>query len=211
MNAKTDESEEDNSPWQASFVTLLPMIEQLAAAALRHLRTEAKQDAVSEVVASAMCAYQRLHKRGELRRAFASALARFAIARYRDGRRVGTPQCSRDVFAPRAKKKVNFGVQSIETLVVADLQEKLSDSRQTPVPDQVAFRIDFPHWLRQQGRRNRRIAERLMQGYTTSEVALEFGVSPARISQLRRKLAISWRAFHCGLEAERNSGRSANR
>lgn len=196
MAAKTSKWPEPYAaPWQVSFVKLLPMIEQQASAAFRHLRAEAKEDAVSEVVANAMCAYLRLHERGELRRAFASALARYAVARYHDGRRVGTAQCSRDVYSQRAKRKAGFVMQSLETLIESDSEESLSDNRQSPVLEQVAFRIDFPHWLRLQGRRNRRIVERLMRGYTTSEVAAEFYVSPARISQLRRELAETWYAF----------------
>ncbi len=206
MTAKKCESEADGTSWQASFVNLLPMIEKLAAAALRHLKAEAKQDAVGEVVASAMCAYQRLHERGELQRAFASALARYAIARYHDGRRVGTSQCSRDAYSSRAKRKAGFEIQSLATLVDVDSEENLIDKRQTPVLDQVAFRIDFPRWLRMQGPRNCRIAECLMQGYSTSEVATEFDVSAARISQLRRKLADAWFAFNCATMAQGGRG-----
>jgi len=49
--------------------------------------------------------------------------------------------------------------------------ECLIDARRTPVPDQAAFRIDFPRWLTQQSVWNRKIAERLALGLTTGEVA----------------------------------------
>jgi hypothetical protein len=66
----------------------------------------------------------------------------------------------------------------------------------TPVPDQVAFRCDFPAWLDRLPRRNRRIAEALSLGHTTGDVAKRFRVSPGRISQLRREMHKSWYEFH---------------
>jgi len=35
---------------------------------------------------------------------------------------------------------------------------------QTPVPDQVCFRIDFPEWLSRLPNRDRRVAEALANG-----------------------------------------------
>jgi hypothetical protein len=64
-----------------------------------------------------------------------------------------------------------------------------------PIPNQVAFRIDFADWLSRLPRRNRRIAEALACGDTASEVAHRFRVSSARISQLRLQFYESWRAF----------------
>ena len=71
----------------------------------------------------------------------------------------------------------------------------MQDSRSAPVPDIVAFRCDFSAWLRSLPRRNRRITVTLALGNRTSDVAKRFSVSEGRISQLRRELAKSWRAF----------------
>ena len=73
--------------------------------------------------------------------------------------------------------------------------ECLIYDRQTPVPDQVAFRLDFPHWLASQTPRDRQIVERLSLSYSTGDVAKEFRISPARVSQLRRELFDSWHEF----------------
>jgi hypothetical protein len=191
MTAVVSESEEpESATWQAGFLEMLPMIEQRARVAFRDLDAEAQQDAVGEVVANAMCAYRRLHERGELQRAFASALARYAIIQYWDGRRVGTQQCSRDVFSPKAEKKAGYEVLSLDLRM-----ECLIDNRRTPIPDQIAFHLDFPLWLASQTPRNRRIAERLLFGGSTGEVAREFNISSPRVSQLRREFAESWYAF----------------
>ena len=47
--------------------------------------------------------------------------------------------------------------------------------------------------LRSLSSRNRRIARLLARGEATSSVARMFGLSWARISQLRRELQMSWR------------------
>ena len=102
LSVKSFESAE-RANWQEGFLKMLPLIEKQARVAFRELTAEAKEDAVAEVVANAMCAYRRLHERGELQRAFASALTRYAVAQYRVGRRVGTPHCSNDVYAHSAR------------------------------------------------------------------------------------------------------------
>jgi hypothetical protein len=61
--------------------------------------------------------------------------------------------------------------------------------------DQVCFRIDFPNWLHSLARRDRKLALALAMGYSTSEVAKRFSLSPGRISQLRREFFASWGAF----------------
>lgn len=63
----------------------------------------------------------------------------------------------------------------------------LIEDRQTPVLDQAAFRIDFPKWLRKLSRRKRIIVLKLAAGNSTCEVAQQFQLSDARVSQLRRE------------------------
>ena len=73
--------------------------------------------------------------------------------------------------------------------------EILADNKLTPVPDQVAFRIDFPAWFRLQNRRARALAKFLALGNSATEAARQFGVSKARVSQVRSKLRSSWQEF----------------
>ena len=64
-------------------------------------------------------------------------------------------------------------------------------------PAEIAIcRIDFAEWLRRLTARLRKIALALASGETTKGVAEQFGLSPARISQLREWLKKSWDAFH---------------
>ena len=61
--------------------------------------------------------------------------------------------------------------------------------------DLAAFRIDFPDWLGTLSGRDRRIVEDLAFGERTGDVAVKYGVSPSRISQMRRQLQEGWEAF----------------
>jgi hypothetical protein len=99
--------------WQAGFLSMLPRIKRYAHRAFCDMRGEAKDDAVCEIIASCLCAYRRLHERNELHRAFASTLVRYAVKVYYRGRRVGTSQCSRDVYARAAQPGNTFEKQSI--------------------------------------------------------------------------------------------------
>ena len=176
---------------------MLPTIERQARNAFQNLDAETREEAVTEVIANATCAYKRLHERNELQRAFATALAKFAIKSYWSGRRCGTSQCSHDVYSSRAKQTAGYDLCSLGAPgeQVGEWMECLVDNRVTSIPNQVAFRIDFPRWLDELSPRDRRIAERLSLGHSTNDVASEFKISPGRISQLRRQLADSWYEF----------------
>jgi hypothetical protein len=49
--------------------------------------------------------------------------------------------------------------------------------------------------MQTQTERNRRIIDDLMAGECTFEVSQKYGLSPGRISQLRRKLHEDWEEF----------------
>ncbi len=69
------------------------------------------------------------------------------------------------------------------------------DNTQSPPDEQAAFRIDFPAFLESLTDRDRRVAEDMMSGDTTLDLAARHRVSPARISQLRREFKDDWEAF----------------
>ncbi|HJZ54043.1 MAG TPA: LuxR C-terminal-related transcriptional regulator, partial [Gemmataceae bacterium] len=77
-----------------------------------------------------------------------------------------------------------------------ELAEALSGNTRTPVPAQVAFRLDFPRWRSGFGPRERAVLDALAAGGRTNEVARELGLSPARVSQMRREFERGWKAFH---------------
>ena len=129
--------------------------------------------------------------------AFATPLARFAVAHFRAGRRVGNKLNSNDVTSVVNQRQHGFTLQSLRPGLSEEgvLIEILADNKLTPVPDQVVFRIDFPAWFRLQNQRDRKLAKFLALGNSATEAARHFGVSEACVSQVRRKLWSSWQGF----------------
>jgi len=183
--------------WHAPFLAMMPLIVRYARIALCHLKPEARQDAVEEVVASAMIAYARLVELGKAELAYPSALARYAVAQFRHGRRVGNRLRIGDVLSPYAQTKKRFTVERLDHFDEDEgcWMEAVVEDTRTPPPDQAAFRIDFTEWLARQSPRDRQIAESLAVGHRPGEVAGRLGISPGRVSQLRRQLRASWADF----------------
>jgi hypothetical protein len=180
--------------WHLGFIEMLPIIRRYARAAFRQLDQESQDDAAAEVVANALVAYVRLCELGKQHLAYPTVLARYAIAQFHEGRRVGSRINSRDVMSPASRhrgwvvRRMGDGDQS--------WLEATLDDNSTPIPDKVAFRCDFPAWLATQTPRMRQIAEALALGHSTGHVARQFQVSRGRISQIRSELQASWIAFH---------------
>jgi hypothetical protein len=78
-------------------------------------------------------------------------------------------------------------------------EERLRDNTQTPVIDQVVFRLDFQDWLGTLTARNRQVVDDLIAGEGTGDVARKVGLSPGRVSQLRRQFEDGWAIFCCEL------------
>jgi hypothetical protein len=185
-----------NAHHDERFLELAPAIERYARVAFRNLQPQAREEAICSVLADAFCAYRRLAELGKQDMAYPIPLARYAVARYRAGRCIANRANSRDVSDLVAQRRRGFRLDSLEH---ADLKstwaDMLADNTLTPVLDQVAFRLDFPAWLRGLSRRDRNLARFLALGNTTSEAAQQFNVTRGRISQLRSKLQTSWQAF----------------
>jgi len=181
----------------AAFLAMLPKIRQYAAAAFAHCGPEARQEAVQEVLANCWAAYVRLVARGKGDLAYPTVLARFGVAQYRDGRRVGNRRRAKDVLSEYAQQQRRFVVERLDCFdrQAEVWKEALVADHRTPPPDQAAFRCDFPAWLGRLPRRQRRIAASLALGNTTGEVAQQFHLSAGRVSQLRRELAENWQRF----------------
>ena len=184
--------------WHKAFLAMLPQIIGHARISFRHLKPEARAEAVQEVVCNSLKAFVRLVELGKADIAYPSPLARYAVAQVCDGRKVGCKLNVRDVLSPYCQRQKNVIVERLDHFDEEEnawAEAVVEDTRTAPVADIVAFRGDFAAWLRILPRRNRRIAEFLALGNRTSDAARKFGVSEGRVSQLRRELAGSWRRF----------------
>jgi hypothetical protein len=193
----------------AEFLALLSTIETHGRVHFRHLKsTEQKDDAIAEMVAISWKWFLRLKERGKDVAQFPSVLASFAAKAVRSGRRLCGQDSAKDVLSPRAQRLHGFGTSrlpEVSTLSTNPLEEALQDNMQTPVPDQVAFRQDFPAWQRSRTDRDRRIIDDLMVGERTLAVADKYGLSPARVSQLRNEFHQDWQSF-CEEDSADQSG-----
>ena len=178
--------------WHAGFLAMYPRIKAYAEFAFRHWSAEAREDAVQETLANAMVAYVRLAKRGKLDMAHPTVLAGYAAAQIRDGRRVGSKRNVRDVSSPHARRGKGFILESLDRFdsIEGEWLEAVVEDDRTPIPDQVAFRLDFPRWLAFLSRRDQQIAEALAAGHSTSQVAARFRVTGPDLAKTSRVLRI---------------------
>jgi hypothetical protein len=184
---------------QASFLGMVPRIVTHGQIYFRHIRCPLqKEDAIAEMLALVWLWHIRLAQHGKDATQFVTALASYAARRVQSGGRLTGMEKSSEVMSPWAQLANGFWVETLpddSTLTTNPLVEALHDNMQTPIPDQVAFRHDFPAWRLTRTDRDRRIINRLMVGERTGEVSRKHGVSPARISQLRREFHDDWCRF----------------
>ena len=74
-------------------------------------------------------------------------------------------------------------------------EDRLKDNTRTPPPEQAAFRIDFPQWLKTLSARQRRILQAMSLNERTKDLSKRFSISPGRISQMRRDFKDGWQRF----------------
>ncbi len=195
--AKRTKSQRSQPAWHAAFLKMLPAIQSQARWAFRKLRPEEREEAIQEVVANCAAAFARLVERNKPQVASASSLTRFAVAQYRDGRRVTGRKSLNDALSSRAQLRKRFEVLRLDCgdCQEGTWQDMIVEDRRVGPAEIAACRIDFAAWLKLLPRRLRKIALTLASGETTSAAAKKFAVSAARISQLRRLLKQSWDGF----------------
>jgi hypothetical protein len=185
---------------QAAFLaSVLPKVIAHGRVYFRHLRSaELKEEYLAEMVALTWKWHLRLAERGKDAARFPTALATFAARAVRSGRKLTGRDRAKDVLSPLARQRHGFAVAKLpdySTLDGSPLHEALHDNTRSPVDEQVCFRIDFPAWRLTRAERDRRVLDDLMLGERTLDVAGKYGLSPGRVSQLRRELHADWEFF----------------
>jgi hypothetical protein len=165
----------------------------------RHIRCRhQKEELLAEMTGLCWRWHLRLAQRGKDSTRFPTALATFAARAVRSGRRLAGMDRAKDVLSPQARQRHGFAVGKLpdcSTLDGSPLDEALHDNTRTPPDEQCAFRIDFPAWRATHAARDRRVLDDLMLGERTLEVAGKYGLSPGRVSQLRREFLLDWRRY----------------
>jgi DNA-directed RNA polymerase specialized sigma24 family protein len=195
--AQRDCSPKSSPAWHGLFLAMLPRIIAYARIAFRGFGPDATADAIQEVVANAFVAFARLAELGKTAVARPTPLAMYATRQYREGRRVGNQRNVCDVLSSYCQREKGVTVQRLDHFNDEENGwcEIVVEDRRAGPAETAAVRMDFGDWLASLPRRNRKIAQMLAVGHSTSEVAKRFDVSLGRISQMRRELADSWQAF----------------
>ena len=185
---------------QNRFLRLLPRIELHGRIYFRNVRCPArKADAIQEMRALAWKWFVRLTRRGKNPGNFVVSFVRLVARAVNSGRRIAGMARAKDVMNRRAQEGNDFAVTMVQDVGAQNgspWAEALKDNMSTPPPDAAAFRIDFPIWLATLSERDRRMVDRLMLGERTQATARRFGLSEARVSQLRREFSRRWARFH---------------
>ena len=92
------------SAWHAAFLKMLPAITRHAKIAFRHLRAEAREEAVQGTICNACAAIARLAELGKLDMAYATVLARYGVAQVKDGRTTGGHLNCKDISSPYCRR-----------------------------------------------------------------------------------------------------------
>lgn len=193
---KQPKPKRSKSAWHEAFLKMLPAITRHARIAFRYMPAEPREEAVAEVTAMCWAAFVRLVERDKQQVASATPLAKFAVAQFRDGRHVTGRQSPKDVMSNTAQRRKGFGVEPLKQFDADEesWHEVVEDKRATPAEIAIT-RIDFASWLKMLPRRSRKVALMLARGETTSDAAKRFGISAARISQIRLWLRVHWDVF----------------
>jgi hypothetical protein len=185
---------------QGRFLCLLPSIEMHGQIYFRDVKCPArKADAIQEMRALAWKWFVRLARRGKNPGDFIVTFVRLVARAVNSGRRLAGMESAKDVMNPRTQKRQGFAVTRVPDVVAqsdSPWTDALKGNFATPPPDAAAFRIDFPQWLTTLSERDRRVVNRFILGERTNEMARRFGLSKARVSQLRREFSQRWARFH---------------
>jgi len=184
---------------QIAFVEALTRILQIARFRFRHLRcSDSREDAICETVALCWVWYVSLVRKGRKPAEFIGALARYGVRAVSSGRRACGQERANDVQSRRCQRRRQLCVSSLPKVFIPRenvFEDALCDNTQTPVPDQVQFRCDFTAWEQRLPLVKQRLVKGLALGHRTKDLAAEFGLSEARISQLRKEFSADYTAF----------------
>ena len=193
-------SEAEVQKAQDQFVEMLPDIERRAGLTFRSLDVEAREEAVSEVVAH--CWKNYLHCALDGKAVPASSLAHYAMLGVKSGR-CFAGQSSRDVLSLRTRLLGRVVVEGLDAAPAHqafagdgtgwwDRSDTLEDKRlwQRP-PERVRVKHDYGAFL-SNGLVNpqEELAFNLLaEGHSTTEIAEHLQVSAPRVCQLKHSLA----------------------
>ncbi len=182
------------------FEAVLHRITRHARVVFRYVKCwHTREDKIAEAVGHAWKWIQQLHDLNREWWRFVTRLADYACKAVKSGRKVAGCITLRDVMNEINQARKGYVIcklPDISTESSNPLSDALADNTVSEVPDQAAFRIDYPAWRRRFGRRDRRMIDTMTLGHRTKDLAQKFKISEGRISQKRREYQDDWHQFH---------------
>ena len=170
--------------FEALHEKMVPHFQFFAKRVLK-LKGDDFDDVLQELSAIAYEMYLSLVKRGK--EIFFTPIMKFAIKRYREGRRfIGSN--STDALSDKTRVMGRSTIKNGDTL-------HLMLDQKDDVARAVQFKLDFIDWYHRQGTRDQQIIFDLAMSETTNAVAKKFGVTAGAVSQYRKRYEKSWSAF----------------
>lgn len=193
------DADSHNGADHAVFLAVMPLICSLARRRFRFLPTDQREEAVAEAVAYGFLMYRSLVQRGRAACVQTTGFARNAVRAVAGGRRAGSAQAGRDVLSGLGRRRHGRAVHSLDSAAADEpdapngnwLHQAVAD-RRTSVPDKVALRIDGGRWFAGLPEPHRQMVRALATGEKACVVAKTFGITPGRLSQLRRAWSEQW-------------------
>src|SRR5258708_7210141 len=183
---------------RARFTAILPFLQNMAQRYFRNYRDRFdREEALLETTAMAWARFLRLIKRGLDPTRFVASLAWRSAQAVHRGRKVpGGTWSMREPLNPLVRIRHGFHVFSLPRYEDhGELWQECLHAKGTPVPEAVAFRIDFAAWRRLQTRRDLDVIDALIRGDSIKAVADRLGLTKSAIKQRRRRYRESWRQF----------------
>jgi hypothetical protein len=186
------------SELEARFAALLPVIERYAPMVTRLRCPGLREDALAELTGLTWAYFLHLAAKGRDASQFPASLVYRAAQHVRAGRRLCGQEPMKDPLSWTCQRRRGFTVDRLPDFAKLEgdaFDEALHDNTQTPPPEQAAFRCDWPAFLQTRSERDRALIGQMALGERTRDLADAFGLSPARVSQLRQEFRADWYEF----------------
>jgi hypothetical protein len=194
------------------YLELVPRIEQHANIFFRGIPCAHKRaDKVAECLALGWKWFLSVQEKGKDISTFTMVFVYLVAKAVKSGRKLTGMEKAKDVMSQQAQARNSFTVESLpasnqrshdnlygtsDGQRLQDIwEERLQDDLQTPIPDQVAFRLDWPRFIATLTQRDRELAEFLSLGHRAKQAADRFKLTPGRVTQLRQQWCREWQIF----------------
>lgn len=184
---------------QERFVPLMEAVQRVASLFFRSIKCSSRRDDLTqEALALGWKYHLSALQRGKDLRDYVGAFATFCCRHAFRGTRLAGGQARRDVLDPANHREFERGLTPLAVdpaNTVSVLLDQLQDRGSHDPATRAVIRLAFTAFLNSLSERTRAVADLLAAGHSTKKTSALSGLTPGRISQIRRELLVAWEAF----------------